>query len=192
MSSLSISCAAPSISCAEIVARSRPRPARPAHRTHRTSCSGQPAVYRDQPRTSPTSSLSVMGSNEHCAHSELREARAVGRLHFRGEQDHRDAPRSWVGLQAPEGGRAVEVGHHDVQQDRVGSILAGARQTVAAAVGGEDLVAPHQLEARLCDLADEVVVVDDEDALSGHQPPLRPAVPRRPRSRARRVRTARA
>ena len=59
-------------------------------------------------------------------------------LRLGGEQDHRH-----IGLlpQPGHGGNAVQLGHHNVQQDQVNVLLLQQGQGFGAVIGGEDLVA---------------------------------------------------
>ena len=58
---------------------------------------------------------------------------------------------------------AVELGHHDVEQDQIGQVLAHGSQRLLAVRGGDDLVAVRR-QPRAQDVDVGGVVVDDEDA----------------------------
>jgi hypothetical protein len=62
---------------------------------------------------------------------------------------------------------AVQLGHHDVEQDEVGLEVREQRQRLLAVRGHLDRVA-LQLEVDLEQLLDDLVVVHDKDARIGH------------------------
>jgi hypothetical protein len=57
-----------------------------------------------------------------------------------GEKDNRDSPRGRVGLKAPAGLEAVDAGHHDVEEDKIGLGAGGDLQSTLPVIGYQDLV----------------------------------------------------
>ena len=93
----------------------------------------------------------------------------VLRVRHRGHHNDRRERERGIGTQAPTHLEAVELGHHDVEQDQIRSMLPGGCQPFLAIGRGEDLVAFRD-QSSLQDLDVRRVVVDDEDARRGsHQ-----------------------
>ena len=84
----------------------------------------------------------------------LQPRHDVLRVGLGGDQDHRHEAQRGVGLQALDGRDAVELGHHDVEQDEIGQRARATLPEPPRRLGGDDLVAlrleahPHDLEIR--------------------------------------------
>ena len=76
-----------------------------------------------------------------------------------GEQDHRDRPPL---PQLAHDLDPVEIGHHHVEEDDVGSHLLGLAERLLAAVGGDD-AEPLIAQAHCDELGDAGFVIGDED-----------------------------
>jgi hypothetical protein len=98
------------------------------------------------------------------AHLEAEDLVAL--LGAPGHHDDRDAARLGVLLQPAADFPAVEVGHHDVQQDEVGPGLAGLLDGIGAATGHQDVV-PFLVEVIADQLGDVPFVLDHEHAGGG-------------------------
>ncbi len=87
----------------------------------------------------------------------------IRRPHLGGEHVDRDLPQRRVGAKQPADGEAVEARQHDVEEHEVRSLALGLLHCLRAV-----LDAPHLdlvvLEHRLHELADQRLVVDEEDA----------------------------
>ena len=85
------------------------------------------------------------------------------RIRHRGHHDDRSKWEFGVRAQAPAHLEAVELGHHDVEKNKVRGLLPGGRQALLSVARGDDLVA-FGSEPGLQDLDVGRIVVDDEDA----------------------------
>jgi hypothetical protein len=88
---------------------------------------------------------------------------AVG---LRGDQDDRRERQIGIGLELPAGFDAVDLRHHDVEQDKTWFDFGGARQRFFAVRRGEYLIA-RALQREAQDLTDVWFVIRDQDAVAG-------------------------
>jgi hypothetical protein len=82
------------------------------------------------------------------------------------EHQDRNGGEEGIGAQTASDLKAVEVGHHDVEQDQVGAITGGLAQGLGAVNGRHDRI-PPPLEHHAHQLQGVEIIVDDEDLL-GH------------------------
>ena len=95
--------------------------------------------------------------------AEVEALRLVGRGALGGQQDDRHGPAL---AQLAHDLDAVEIGHHDVEQDDVGPDLLGLQQRLFAAARGDDAEA-LLAEGDRDELRDPRFVVGDEDERLG-------------------------
>ncbi len=86
--------------------------------------------------------------------------RAVG---FGGDQNDGHERQLRIGLEPAAHLDAVELRHHDVEQDEVGQMLRGGGERLLAVGGLQQLIALRR-EPRHQDVAVGLVVVDDQNA----------------------------
>ena len=83
-----------------------------------------------------------------------------------GHQNDRRERQRRVRLEPPADLDAVELRHHDIEQDEVGPLLARHRQRLFAVAGVQHLIAAR-LQPRRQDVAIGLVIVGDQDAGGG-------------------------
>jgi len=85
------------------------------------------------------------------------------RIRHRRHHDDRSKWEFGVRSQAPAHLEAVELGHHDVEKNKIRNLLPGGRQAFLPVGRGDDLIAFGD-QPGLQDLDVRRIVVDDEDA----------------------------
>ena len=88
----------------------------------------------------------------------------LSRVHGR-DHDHRDMPQLLVGLELLEHLVAVQLRHHDVQQDEIEPLGAEAVQRLPSVYGGGNVGVALPLEPAGERVAVVFVVVDDEECV---------------------------
>jgi hypothetical protein len=78
------------------------------------------------------------------------------------ENDH-DMPEIEVHLESAAGVAAIQVGHHDVEEDELRTLLAGKHESVGASVGLQNLES-RVIENLGDQRGDSRLVVDDENS----------------------------
>jgi len=104
----------------------------------------------------------VDGLGEVFIGADLEARDNVLRIAARGDQDDGDEGEALVGLELAAHLEAVELGHHDVEQDEVGQERAGLGQGLRT-VGGHCQPVAVDLEAAREDVAVGLVIIGNED-----------------------------
>src|SRR5262245_4015181 len=103
--------------------------------------------------------------------ADVEAARTVAELGARGEEDDRDLVRAVVFEQLLRDAPAVEPGHHHVEEDDIGALLAREIET-GRTVRRLEHRHPLRLEVHTAEKPDRRLVVDDEHTclvVHGHQ-----------------------
>ncbi len=87
---------------------------------------------------------------------------------FGGEQNGGNMARVVVCLELLEGFDAVEVGHHDVEEDCIGLVGDRLGDAFLPRSGGEDVPGGSGGEGEADDVADASIVIDDQDVFGEH------------------------
>ena len=103
----------------------------------------------------------VEGFEQNCRYAEASKPTLIDALDLGGEEKDRDVGDGRILLHVPEGGWTVDVGHHDVHEDRVRLLCDGKRDSTGTGACCEDMPASHRLKREGSYLADVVFVVDD-------------------------------
>ena len=74
----------------------------------------------------------IEGLEENSGEAQAREASLIDSLNLGGEQENRDVGDGRVLLHGGEGSRAVDSGHHDVHEDRIGVLGCSDRDAFSA------------------------------------------------------------
>jgi hypothetical protein len=96
--------------------------------------------------------------------AKVGEALLVGGLDFGGKQNHRNVGGFGQGAQLAEGCGAIHARHHHVKKDGIGTVFPSLGYSSGAGSGDQNIPPGHGFEAQRSDLANILLVVDDENA----------------------------
>jgi hypothetical protein len=106
----------------------------------------------------------VKGLEEDGGDAQTGETALIDSLNLCREQKDGDVGDGRVLLHVAEGGRTVDLGHHDIHEDSVGLLGDGDLDAFSARVGCEDLPTGCGLKGEGRYFADVVLIVDDQNA----------------------------
>ena len=103
----------------------------------------------------------IEGFEEYCRDAEVGEAALVNALNFCGEEQNGDVDNDGMLLHFAECGGPVDLRHHDVHEDGVGSFESSDGHAFGSGAGSEDFPAGSGFERKSRDFADIVLVINN-------------------------------